>query len=165
MNLIIECRGPIEQLAYCVPSSLVQSDSDVEMRRSALAAGRACDPSRALCCTAITPGTFFHPFPRSTYHCLGTGRQAPRCPGYKGIGVVPLSPAPIRSFLSAFAVVGLWSRYSHSSSFACFISCKRCITMLSKIFLPVLFLALVVDRKSTRLNSSHSGESRMPSSA
>ena len=27
------------------------------------------------------------------------------------------------------------------------------------------FVGLVIDRKSTRLNSSHSGESRMPSSA
>ena len=32
-------------------------------------------------------------------------------------------------------------------------------------FFPMHFLGLAGDRKSTRLNSSHSGESRMPSSA
>ena len=31
--------------------------------------------------------------------------------------------------------------------------------------IAVLAIALTTDRKSTRLNSSHSGESRMPSSA
>ena len=31
--------------------------------------------------------------------------------------------------------------------------------------IPLIIVGLVTDRKSTRLNSSHSGQSRMPSSA
>ena len=39
------------------------------------------------------------------------------------------------------------------------------IWKLSGLILPIVVGALLADRKSTRLNSSHSGESRMPSSA
>ena len=38
------------------------------------------------------------------------------------------------------------------------------LSLFSQIRLPILFIILL-DRKSTRLNSSHSGQSRMPSSA
>ena len=37
--------------------------------------------------------------------------------------------------------------------------------VLDKIPAPIEFMGGDIDRKSTRLNSSHSGESRMPSSA
>ena len=39
------------------------------------------------------------------------------------------------------------------------------IHKLDKFNIPIHITKLIQDRKSTRLNSSHSGESRMPSSA
>ena len=39
------------------------------------------------------------------------------------------------------------------------------LRLLLRLGLLLLCLLLRLDRKSTRLNSSHSGESRMPSSA
>ena len=42
---------------------------------------------------------------------------------------------------------------------------NRDITLPTKIHLVKAMAFPVVDRKSTRLNSSHSGQSRMPSSA
>ena len=41
----------------------------------------------------------------------------------------------------------------------------RCQMMLERPILRVMYQAASIDRKSTRLNSSHSSVSRMPSSA
>ena len=46
-----------------------------------------------------------------------------------------------------------------------FCAVKGWMTVQVKTFISRYLMTVGIDRKSTRLNSSHSGESRMPSSA
>ena len=63
---------------------------------------------------------------------------------------------PILCFMNTLLNLSSGATYL---SLICFAMVKNACSTL------VAFLADVSDRKSTRLNSSHSGESRMPSSA
>ena len=58
--------------------------------------------------------------------------------------------------------ISIWSRYTHQHNGAAWIDIRSCSGLRRNYEMGPWWIQ---DRKSTRLNSSHSGESRMPSSA